>query len=197
MADPDLEALVSPKIRAAIQAAIDKIGVKDFLEITGIDREELESILGKGETYVGVGLVTLACNINKSHGDMDPSHSSITECLKGTAIRMNHPNIPGKATKSTAPRPVRPFTKNPTRQGNFYERRSFRLLGFSANTFTFLVLGYFLGGIGLSPLAGQPSCTGVTISPPGISPCIGSIIGIVVGAIAGLGYTYYYFVKKM
>lgn len=197
MADPDLEALVSPKIRAAVQSAIDKIGVKDFLEITEIDEEQLESILGTRETYVGIGFLTLACNINKSHGDMDVSHSSITECLKGTAIRMNQISPSRKSPNSTTRRPVRLLTKDRGRGDTFYERRSFRLLGFSANTFAFLILGYFLGGIGLSPLVGQLSCTGVTISPPGISPCVGSIVGLLVGAIAGLGYTYYYFVKKM
>ena len=198
MASPDLEALVSPKIRTAIQAAVEKIGNKEFLEITGIDQEQLDSIHAGREIYVNVGVVTLACQINKSHGDVDPSHSSVTECLKGTTIRIPKTAVEQKSFDPGKSRRIRPFPpRSSTRPNPFYERRSFRLLGFSANTLTFLLLGYLLGGIALSPLAGQPSCTGVTISPPGLSPCIGSIIGIVAGAIGGLGYTYYYFVKKM
>ncbi len=198
MASPDLEALVSPKIRTAIQAAIEKIGAKEFLEITGVDQVQLDSIQAGRETYVSVGVVTLACQINKSHGDPDPSHSSVTECLKGTAIRMPKTAVEQKSFDPGKSRKVRPFPpRSSTRPNPFYERKSFRLLGFGANTLTFLILGYLLGGIALPPLAGQSSCTGVTLSPPGLSPCVGSIVGMVVGAIGGLGYTYYYFVKKM
>ncbi len=81
--------------------------------------------------------------------------------------------------------------------GALYEKSTVRLVGFSANTIAFLILGYFLGGIALSPLIGQPSCIGVSISPPALVPCSGSIIGLVVSAIGGIGYTYYYFVKKL
>jgi len=77
-----------------------------------------------------------------------------------------------------------------------YAKKTLGLLGFSANTIVFLVLGYFLGGLALSPLLGQQSCTGVTSTPPSLNPCAGSIVGIILGAIGGLGYTYYYFVKK-
>lgn len=76
-------------------------------------------------------------------------------------------------------------------------KKTLGLLGFSANTIMFLVLGYFLGGFALSPLFGQKSCTGVSASPPSLNPCAGSIVGIILGAIGGLGYTYYYFVKKV
>jgi hypothetical protein len=72
-----------------------------------------------------------------------------------------------------------------------------RLLGFAANTISFFILGYFFGGVALSPLIGQASCIGVSTSPPSLAPCEGSFVGLVISAIGGLGYTYYYFVKKL
>ncbi len=71
------------------------------------------------------------------------------------------------------------------------------MLGFTANLVGFIVLGYFLGGIGLSPLLGQASCIGVSFSPTSLVPCTGSLIGIVLGVVGGIGYTYYYFVRRM
>lgn len=197
MTSPDLEALVSPKIKSAIEAAIEKVGVKDFLEIAQINNEDLQAILGDNETYVNVGLVTIACQINKSHGDPDPTHSSVTECLKGTTIRMPQTSMPEAQIQSSGRKRLVRSSRTSSGTGPYFDRRSYRLLGFSANTFAFLVLGYFLGGIALSPIIGQPSCTGVSISPPGLSPCVGSVIGIIASAIGGLAYTYYYFVKKM
>lgn len=197
MASPDLEALVSPKIKSAIQAAIGKVGVKDFLEIAQISNEELQTILRDNDTYVNVGLVTIACQINKSHGDPDPTHSSVTECLKGTTIRLPRATVPQLNPQSSPRKRLVRSSRTSPGTGPYLDRRSYRLLGFSANTFAFFVLGYFLGGIALSPIIGQPSCIGVSISPPGLSPCAGSFIGIVASAIGGLAYTYYYFVKKM
>jgi len=197
MASPDLEALVSPKIKAAIEAAIEKVGAKDFLEIAQISNQELEATLRDKDTYVNVGLVTIACQINKSHGDTDPTHSSVTECLKGTTIRMPRATVPGVNLQSSPRKRLVRSSRTSSGTGPYVDRRSYRLLGFSANTFAFLVLGYFLGGVVLSPIIGQPSCTGVSISPPGLSPCAGSFIGIVASAIGGLAYTYYYFVKKV
>ncbi|TMI60337.1 hypothetical protein E6H14_00845 [Candidatus Bathyarchaeota archaeon] len=72
-----------------------------------------------------------------------------------------------------------------------------RITGFSINLFTFLLLGYFLGGIVLGPLFGLGSCVGVMATSPWIAPCAGSGIGLVVGSVVGLAYTYYYFVKKL
>ncbi|HZY95218.1 MAG TPA: hypothetical protein VFE98_10255 [Candidatus Bathyarchaeia archaeon] len=197
MASPDLEALVSPKIKAAIEAAIEKVGVKDFLEIAQISNEEFQTILKDNDTYVNVGLVTITCQINKSHGDSDPTHSTVTECLKGTTIRMPRATVPEVVSPSSPRTRIVRSSRTSSGTGPYVDRRSYRLLGFSANTFAFLVLGYFLGGIVLSPIIGQPSCTGLSISPPGLSPCVGSVIGIVVSAIGGLAYTYYYFVRKM
>jgi hypothetical protein len=165
-----------------------------------MDDQRLQTMLEGGDEYVAVGLVTLACRINKSHNDPDPNHSSVTECLKGSTIR-----IPSTGQAVSARTVARSISRNEFRRlkdeakspGPLYEKKTVRLLGFSANTIAFLILGYFLGGIGLSPLLGQPSCTGVSVSPPSLVPCSGSIIGLVVSAIGGLGYTYYYFVKKL
>ncbi len=77
------------------------------------------------------------------------------------------------------------------------DQKSVKLINFGGNTIAFLLLGYFLGGIALSPLFGLPSCIGVSFSPPAASPCLGSIVGLVIGAFAGLGYTAYFFIKKM
>ncbi len=68
---------------------------------------------------------------------------------------------------------------------------------FMGSLFTFLVAGYFLGGIVLGPAFGFSSCVGVVASSPWIAPCAGSGIGLVLGSVIGLGYTYYYFVKKI
>ena len=70
-------------------------------------------------------------------------------------------------------------------------------VGFTANLVGFLFLGYFLGGLAISPLIGEPSCVGVGTSPLVVSPCAGSFIGLVIGVIGGLGYTYYYFARKL
>jgi hypothetical protein len=165
-----------------------------------IDDQLLQIILGGGDVYVAVGLVTLACQINKSHNDPDPNHSSVTECLKGSTIRI--PSTGQTVSQRTIARSIsrsqfRRLKDGPQSPGPLYEKKTARLIGFSANTIAFLILGYFLGGIALSPLLGRQPCTGVSVSPPGLIPCTGSIIGLVVSAIGGIGYTYYYFVKKL
>jgi hypothetical protein len=71
-----------------------------------------------------------------------------------------------------------------------------RVVGYTANIFVFFALGYFLGGIALGPLLGFPPCSGVTGTSPWVTPCTGSIFGLILGAIFWLGFTYYYFVKK-
>ncbi|GEM_PF-2877707 len=200
MSKPDLEALVTPRIAEAVQAAVDKVGRSEFEEITGIDEQHLVSILAVGDQYVTVALVTLTCQINKSHGDPNPVHSSVTECLKGSTIRI--PPIPGQAKSTTAQqsRGGRRLQKLPLRTSNtgpLYDAKTTRIIGFAANIGTFLILGYFLGGIAISPLIGESACIGVTVSPPALTPCGGSLVGLVVSAIGGIGYTFYYFVKKL
>lgn len=200
MSNPDLEAKVTPKIAEAFQAAVEKVGRGEFLATAEMDDQRLQTILEDGDEYVAVGLVTLACQINKSHGDTNPNHSSVTECLKGSTIRIpstGQPASPRTVAKSISRSQFRNLKGGTSSPGPLYEKKTFRLLGFSANTAAFLILGYFLGGIALSPLLGQPVCTGVSISPAALVPCEGSIIGLVISAIGGIGYTYYYFVKKL
>jgi hypothetical protein len=197
---PDLEALVTPKIAEAVQAAVDKVGRTEFEAITGVDDQHLASILTVGDEYVTVALVTLTCQINKSHGDPNPAHSSVTECLKGSTIRIAP--LPGQAQSTT----TQPSNRRPRLQklqsrtsttGPLYDVKTTRIIGFAANLGTFLILGYFLGGIAISPIIGEASCIGVSVSPPALSPCGGSLVGLVVSAIGGIGYTFYYFVKKL
>jgi hypothetical protein len=197
---PDLEAKVTPKIAEALQAAVEKVGRGEFLAMAEMDDQRLQTILEDGDEYVSIGLVTLACQINKSHNDPNPNHSSITECLKGTTIRIpsTGKQIPPRAiAKSISRGAFKRLKDGGSSPGKISDEKSFKLLGFSANTLTFLLLGYFLGGIALSPLIGQQPCIGVNTSPPSLNPCAGSVLGIILGAIAGLGYTYYYFVKKV
>ncbi len=200
MSKPDLEALVTARIAEAVQAAVDKVGRSEFETIAGIDDQQLASILTVSDEYVAVALVTLACQINKSHDDPNPSHSSVTECLKGTTIRI--PPVYGQSPATSAQqsrgiRRIEKLQRDVPSTGSVYDKKTSRLLGFSANTIAFLILGYFLGGIAISPLLGEPFCIGVSASPPALAPCGGSIIGLVVSAIGGIGYTYYYFVKKL
>ena len=200
MGQPDLEAKVTPKIAEAFQAAVDKVGRMEFSALAEIDDQLLQTILEDGDEYIAVGLVTLACQVNKSHNDPNPNHSSVTECLKGSTIRIPSTGQPAPArmiAKSISRSQFRRLGEEGKSPGPLYEKTTFRLVGFSANTVAFLILGYFLGGIALSPLLGQPSCTGVSITPPALIPCTGSIVGLVVSAIGGIGYTYYYFVKKL
>jgi hypothetical protein len=197
---PDLEARVTPRIAEAVQAAVNKIGREEFETIAGVDQQYLAAVLAAGDMYVPVSLVTVACQINKSHDDPDLFHSSVAECLKGSTIRI--PPLPGKARQAASQptnrwRRLEKMRREPSIDGPIYEKKTMRLLGFSANTIAFLILGYFLGGIAISPLIGEPSCIGVSVSPPGLVPCGGSIVGLVVSAIGGIGYTYYYFVKKL
>ncbi len=198
MSKPDLEALVTPRILEAFRAAIDKVGRGEFETITGLDDQWLASMLEDDEQYVPVALVTLACQINKSHDDPNLAHTSVTECLKGTTIRMppNREQVQSPISVARGQRRI-PNLYAPSRVSRTQGGKSFRLLGFSVNTITFLILGYFLGGVLISPLLGQPSCTGISPNPLALIPCSGSIVGIIVGAIGGLGYTYYYFVKRV
>lgn len=199
MSKPDLEALVTPKISEAILAAIRQIGEKEFLVIAGIDNRTFQTFMKDEGEYVTVALVTLACQINRSHGDPNIAHSSVTECLKGSTIRMRQ--LPANAhegdSSATARRPIRRLPTSDRFYGTMYGKRSVRVLSFTANIVAFIILGYFLGGIGLSPLLGQAPCTGVSFSPTSLVPCPGSLIGIVLGVVGGLGYTYYYFVRRL
>ena len=195
---PDLEASVTPRIAEAIQSAVDRTGRDEFLKLSGISEEFLQAILHQEAGFVPVGLVTIACQINKANNDSNLFHASVTECLKGSTIR-----IPS-TQREQAQTPAKPVDRRKFQRlgsasstGPLYDKKSMRLLGFGVNTISFLILGYFLGGIALSPLIGDPSCIGVSLSPPSLAPCSGSLIGLVISAIGGLAYTYYYFVKKL
>jgi hypothetical protein len=165
-----------------------------------LDDQRLQTILEGNDEFVSIGLVTLACQINKSHNDPNLNHTSVTECLKGSTIRIPSTGQPASLrtiAKSISRRQFERLKGEAKISGPLYDQKTTRLIGFGANTIAFLILGYFLGGIALSPLLGQPSCIGVSVSPPSLVPCSGSIIGLVVSAIGGIGYTYYYFVKKL
>ncbi len=197
MSDQDLEALASPKIKETVRAAIEKVGREDFLSLSGLTVEQLSRVLGSDTEYLRVILVTLACQINKTHGDPDPNHSSVSECLKGTVVR-----LPQKETKNPTDQKVRTPPKvdrlsTRSRVGPMFDLKSVKILNFSGSVLTFLVLGYFFGGIVLAPLLGLQPCVGVTLSPLGLSWCVGSVLGFAIASMAGLAYTYYYFVKKV
>ena len=195
--DSEIEVQVTPRIRDAVRTAINKIGRKDFASISGMEADRMEQLLSSGGAYVKVTLVSVACQINKSHGDPDTSHSSISECLKGAIYRIpQREAVPVKQ----APPPRRIDMKElKVRRSSvtFFDQKSIKILNFSANTAGFLILGYFLGGIVLAPLFGLPQCLGIVSLSPWLAPCLGSGLGLVVGSIVGLVYTYYYFVKKL
>ncbi len=201
MSSPDLEAQATPRIKGALNAAIQRTGKEEFAKLSGIEASVLDRILqGEGE-YVSVAIITLACQVNRSHNDSELAHSSISECLKGSILRLPQPRNDATTTKpdessTRRSRRVR-FFKDQKRAGRIYDPTALRITGFSVNLFTFLVLGYFLGGIVLGPLFGFSSCVGVVSASPWIAPCAGSGIGLVLGSVIGLAYTYYYFVKKL
>ena len=197
MSKSEIEAQINPRVRNAINAAIEKVGRKEFSAITGIDPKEIERLLSLEGEYVKVTVVSVACQVSKSHGDPDPTHSSVSECLKGATYRIPQPDLlPSK--EPSAPRRVNMEELRASRaSGTFFDQKSGKILNFSANTISFLILGYFLGGIGIGPLFGLPQCVGVTSTAPWIAPCLGSGLGLVLGSFIGLAYTYYYFVKKL
>jgi len=201
VSSPDLEAQATPRIKGALNTAIQRTGKEEFAKLSGIEASVLDRILqGEGE-YVSVAIITLACQVNRSHNDSELAHSSISECLKGSILRLPQPKNDATTTKpdessTRRSRRVR-FFKDQKRAGRIYDPTALRITGFSVNLFTFLVLGYFLGGIVLGPLFGFSSCVGVVSASPWIAPCAGSGIGLVLGSVIGLAYTYYYFVKKL
>ncbi len=195
--DSEIEVQVTSRIRDAVRAAIDKIGRKDFASISGMQADRLDQLLSSDDAYVKVTLVSVSCQINKSHGDPDTSHSSISECLKGAIYRI--PQLEALPVKQASSPKRIDVEELKTRRSNvtFFDQKSVKILNFSANTASFLILGYFLGGIVLAPLFGLPQCVGLVSSSPWLAPCLGSGLGLVVGSIVGLVYTYYYFVKKL
>lgn len=201
MSTPDLEAQATPRILNALNAAIQRAGKPEFAKISGISTSELDRMLRSEGDYVPIAIVTLACRINKSQNDADSAHSSISECLKGAILRLpqqEHKVETEVRDESSTPRTRRArFSKVQSPAGRVYDPTVLRLMGFSINLFTFLVLGYFLGGIVLGPVFGLGSCVGVMATPPWVSPCTGSGVGLVVGSVIGLAYTYYYFVKRL
>jgi hypothetical protein len=197
----DLEAQVTPRIKDALNAAIRRTGEEEFASLSGIEISVLDRILQNEGEYVPVAIVTIACQVNRSHNDPEPARSSISECLKGAILRLPQQRNYGKTAQPdeslTGRRQRARSFKGQNRAGRIYDPAALRIVGFSVNLFTFLVLGYFLGGIVLGPLFGVGSCVGVVAAPPWITPCAGSGIGLVFGSVIGLAYTYYYFVKKL
>ncbi len=81
--------------------------------------------------------------------------------------------------------------------GPFFDQKSVKLANFGVNTITLLIVSYFLGGIALAPLVNLTPCVGVDFSPARVSPCLGSILGLILGAFGSLAYTYYYFTRRV
>jgi hypothetical protein len=169
--------------------------------MSGIEPSVLDRILQSDGEFVSVAVITLACQVNRSHNDPDPARSSISECLKGAILRLPQQGNNAETTtlpESSTQRSRRAqFFKVQKRAGRIYDPTALRVMEFMGSLFTFLVLGYFLGGIALGPLFGFGSCVGVVAASPWIAPCAGSGVGLVFGSVIGLGYTYYYFVKKL
>ena len=198
---PDLEAQVTVRIKDALAAAFQRIGREEFAKLSGTDVSFLDRILDGKEEYVSIAVITLACQINKSNNDPEIAHTSISECLKGAILRLppqeNKTATPQPDTSSTPRSRRAQFLKPQKQSGRSYDPSTVRVLGFGVNLFTFLVLGYFLGGLVLGPLFGFSPCVGVMTTSPWLTPCSGSGIGLVFGSVIGLAYTYYYFVKRV
>ena len=201
MSSPDLEAQATPRIKDALNAAIRRTGKEEFAKIPGIETFVLDSILRSEDEFVPVAIITLACQINRSYNDPELARSSISECLKGAILRLppQRGNVETDVLAESSTKRSRraEFFKFQKRAGRIYDPNALRIAGFSVNLFTFLLLGYFLGGIVLGPIFGFGSCIGVVAASPWIAPCAGSGIGLVFGSVIGLAYTYYYFVKKL
>ena len=199
MSSPDLEAQATPRIKDALNAAIQRIGREEFAKISGFETSVLDRILQSEGDYVPVAIITLACQINRSHNDSDLARSSISECLKGAILRLPQKTTPLEIKEEDASARRRhrsEFFKAKKGYPGVYNPSSLRVVGYTANIIVFFLLGYFLGGLALGPLLGFPSCLGVVGMSPWVTPCTGSILGLILGAVLWLGYTYYYFVKK-
>src|SRR3989304_1176415 len=107
MAESELEVQVTLKVRNEIRAAVEKIGAKSFSEISGLDEANLGSLREADDAYVKVTVVSVAFPGKKPHGDPDPPHSSVSECLKG-AIYMMQGHAAGPAAESPSPRHDQP-----------------------------------------------------------------------------------------
>jgi len=194
--DSDLEALVSPKIKEAIRAAVDKIGEKELAKITGVSQSQIDLALLTDQEYLPVKIVSVICQINRSHGDPNLEHSSVSACLKGTTVRLpparkERPRL--EERKRTASNPFE--QRAPV--GPLFDQKSSRLANFGVNTIMLLVLSYFLGGVALAPALGWSSCPGVAFSPFRAEWCLGSVLGLILGAFGSLAYTYYYFTHNV
>src|SRR5437899_12429333 len=112
---------------------MEKVGVREFLATAEIDDQRLQTILNGDNEYVSVGLVTLACQINKSHNDPNPNHSSVTECLKGLTIGIpstGKPAPPRMIANSISRRQFRRLKDEGESPGPLYEKTTFRLVRF-------------------------------------------------------------------
>ena len=198
---PDLEAQATPRIKDALSAAIQKTGLDEFARVSGVNGSVLKGILEEGEEYVSISVLTLACQVNRSNGDSELSRVSISECLKGAILRLPQTNLPlGVGTDDTSPKSTRQRReafKARKRTAGQSNSSSLRIISYTANIVVFFILGYFIGGVALGPLLGFSGCVGVIGASPWVTPCTGSILGLIAGAIAWLGYTYYYFVRKV
>lgn len=190
----DLEALVTLKVKETVKAALEKIGKADFASISGIEATRLERLLEVSDAYIPITVISLACQINKTHNDADPAHSSVSECLRGTIVRMPAQHPPPTIQEPTKRRRRQSIIGSRSRTLMSGQKPA-RLTGFGFNTIAFLILGYFVGGFGLAPLLGLSNCTVASIWPPSLTIC--SAVGVLIGASLGLAYTTYFFAKKI
>ena len=195
MSDSEIEVQITPRIREALESAAGKIGTKTFASTAGLETGQLDKILER--EYLPVTIVLLACQINKSHGDTDPSHSSLSECVKGAIYRLPQSGTQQPADTSPRPRVYPEELRRRRSTGVFIDQKSARILGLSGSLASLFILFYFLGGLLIGPAFGMQQCVGIISVSPYLVPCEGSGIGLVIASITGLAYTTYFFLKKV
>ncbi len=146
MSSPDLEAQATPRIKDALNAAIERTGRKDFATISGIESSALDRIMQEEGQYVPVAIITLACQVNRSHNDPEVARSSISECLKGAILRLPAQKNDARTTapdeSSTRRNRRARFFKVQKGAGRIYDPAALRILGFSVRDRTRLGVSY-------------------------------------------------------
>lgn len=71
----------------ALENALKLIGKENFLSKTKITEKELEEFLS-GEKWIPLEIITIACKINRQHGEKP---SSLSEIMKGAVVLIRPP----------------------------------------------------------------------------------------------------------